>query len=972
MAIGQEAADATAVPSTRTVHTTCYMCACRCGLEVRVEDNRVRFIKGIAEHPVNKGVWCAKGGAGIMTQYSPARLTTPLMRDPDAPRGQGGLKPVDWDTALDTLAGWLGHIRDTDPRRLAYFTGRDQMQAFNGFWAQQFGTPNWAAHGGFCSVNMAAGGMYSVGGSMWEFGWPDLDQSRWFLLAGVAEDHPSNPLKLSIAALKDRGGRFVVLNPVKSGYGALADEWVPIRPGTDGALFMAFMHVLVEEGLIDREFLARYTNAAHLVRVAPGTPGDGLFARDADGQPLVLGPDGVPRPYLEAAGRGALEGQGVWAGEQVRPAVALLFDRLKAATPRWAESLTDVPRRTIVRLALEMADAAFSHPVELPIPWTDVYGQHYDTTVGRPVAFHAMRGLAAHTNGFQTIRGLFTLMMLLGAIDRPGGFLYKSPYPKPVPPPVKPAHGPHDYEPKRAASGPILGYPTSPDDLLVDGDRPIRIDESYSWKYPLAAHGAIQNVIRNAHDGIPYPIDTLMVYMANLAWNSTWNTLDTRAMLTAQDEAGQYRIPHVVVFDAYDSETVQFADLVLPDTTYLERWDATSLLDRPISEPDGPADSIRQPVVPPPPGVAPTADVLIEMANRLKLPRFVDERGEPLYRSYADFVQGWETEPGSGVGLLAGFRGAGGDGELVGEPNPDQLQAYATHRAFWRLHLPPSMRYFRMANREYLEWAVDKKFLRDPAPIVLNLYAEPLQTFRLAGQGLWPGQQPRDPHLAARLARYMDPLASWYPPLEDTLPGAEAFPLKILTQRPMTHYHSWGSMNAWLRQLLYENPVFINPALAQSLSLVDGQWVWVESRLGRMTARVRLSEAVEPRTIWTWNAIAKAPGAWGLHPDAPEATRAVLVNHIIPDVSPLEGPGIFFNNDPVTGQAGWYDTRVRLYPSDIHEVWPKVAGVAPRRSGAVRQGRLAYTTRPDNAHATGAPDLLDHIAAPAPPDPSGR
>jgi hypothetical protein len=94
----------------------------------------------------------------------------------------------------------------------------------------------------------------------------------------------------------------------------------------------------------------------------------------------------------------------------------------------------------------------------------------------------------------------------------------------------------------------------------------------------------------------------------------------------------------------------------------------------------------------------------------------------------------------------------------------------------------------------------------------------------------------------------------------------------------------------------------------------------------------------------------------------------VLVNHIIPDVSPLEGPGIFFNNDPVTGQAGWYDTRVRIYPSDVHEVWPKVTAVPPRRPAAVRQPRLAYTTHPDNPHATGAPDLLHHVGTARPTD----
>lgn len=931
--------------TSRTVHTTCYMCACRCGLEVTVENDRIRFIKGVAEHPVNKGVWCAKGGAGIMTQYSPARLTTPLMREPGSERGEGRLVPVDWDTALNQVAQWLGEIRATDPRRLAYFTGRDQMQAFNGYWAQQFGTPNWAAHGGFCSVNMAAGGMYSIGGSMWEFGWPDLDRARWFMLVGVAEDHPSNPLKLSIAQLKDRGGRFVVVNPVRSGYGALADEWVPIRPGTDGALFMALLHVLHREGLWDREFLARYTNAAHLVQVAPNTAADGLLYRSAHGEPMVLGPDGAVMPFGEAHGRGQLEGAVEVDGQKLVPAATLLTERLERTTPRWAEPICGVSRRTIVRLALEMGETAFRHPVELPIGWTDFYGDRFPTTVGRPVAFHAMRGLAAHTNGFQTVRALFTLMMCLGAIDRPGGFRYKSPYPKPAPPAVKPSPRRADYAPNRPAPAPLLGYPTTPDDLLVEGDEALRIDESYSWKYPLAAHGGIQNVIRNAHDGDPYPIDTLMIYMANLAWNSTWNTLDTRAMLTARDENGQYRIPHVVVLDAYDSETVRFADIVLPDTTYLERWDATSLLDRPISEPDGPADSIRQPVVPPPPGVRPTADVLISLANRLGLPGFVDDHGHPRYRNYADFIQKWETRPGSGVGLLAGFRGSDGRRALVGSPNPLQLEEYADHQAFWRYQLPLGQQYFRMANQAYLRWAADAKFLATADPIVLNLYSEPLQTFRLAGQGLWPGACPTNPHLRERLVRYMDPLAFWHPPLEDELPGAEAFPLRILTQRPMTHYHSWGSMNAWLRQLLHENPIFINAALAAAVGVRDGDWVWVESRLGRMTARVQISDAVEPGTVWTWNAIAKGPGSWGLHPDAPEATRAVLVNHIIPDTSPLAGPGTFFNNDPVTGQAGWYDTRVRIYPSDLKEVWPRVDAVRPHRPDLLNLDRLAYTTR---------------------------
>ncbi|MCY0899710.1 MAG: molybdopterin-dependent oxidoreductase [Firmicutes bacterium] len=913
----------------RRVHTTCYMCACRCGIEVTLEGDRIRFLSGIPENPVNKGVWCAKGGAGIMTEYSPARLSQPLMREPGAPRGEGRLVPVDWETALNTVTEWLREIRKTDPRRLAYFTGRDQMQAFNGYWARQFGTPNWAAHGGFCSVNMAAGGMYSIGGSFWEFGWPDLEHARWFMMFGVAEDHPSNPLKLAISGLKERGGRFIVVNPVKSGYGALADEWVPIRPGTDGALILAFMHVLIREGLIDREYLRHWTNAPALVMRAPGTPRDGLFWRSPAGDMMVALADGRLVPYMEARGEGMLEGEYTHDGIRLEPAFQLLWQEVQQATPAWAQEVTGVPKRTIVRLAMEMGTVAQRHPIVLPIEWVDAYGTQHSVTVGRPVAFHAMRGLAAHTNGFQTIRGLFDLMMLLGTIDVPGGFLYKSPYPKPVPPPVKPAPNPDDYQPNQPAKAPLLGYPTTPDDLLVDGDEPIRIDESYSWKYPLAAHGTIQNVIYNAASQKPYAIDTLMIYMANIAWNSTWNTLTTRDLLTARDETtGEYKIPHVVVFDTFDSETVAYADVVFPDTTYLERWDATSLQDRPISEPDGPADSIRQPAVPRYADTRPTADVLIELANRLQLPGFV-EHGKPRYRTYADFIQLWETEPGSGVGLLAGFRGKHGDQMLVGEPNPRQLEAYAAHKAFWQYRLPDNIRYYRMANQGYLNWAHQVKFIGQPSMIVLHLYSEPLQTFRLAGQGLWPGKKPTNPELKERLVRYFSPVPIWYAPLEDRAEERNAYPLRIITQRPMTHYHSWGSHNAWLRQLLNENPLFMNPQKARELGLRDGQWVWIESRIGRMTGRLRLSDAVEPDTVWTWNAIAKGPGSWALDSESPEVTRAILINHIIPDRMAGREGDEFFNNDPVTGQAGWYDTRVRIYPSEIHEVWPRVAPRQP-------------------------------------------
>ena len=107
--------------------TTCYMCACRCGIKVHLKDGKVRYIQGNRDHPINKGVLCAKGSAGIMTQYSPARLTKPLKRV--GPRGSGEFEEIEWSEALDTAEVWLNQVRRTDPRKLAFFTGRDQSQS---------------------------------------------------------------------------------------------------------------------------------------------------------------------------------------------------------------------------------------------------------------------------------------------------------------------------------------------------------------------------------------------------------------------------------------------------------------------------------------------------------------------------------------------------------------------------------------------------------------------------------------------------------------------------------------------------------------------------------------------------------------------------------------------------------------------------------------------------------------------------
>src|SRR6516162_4494957 len=614
--------------------TTCYMCACRCGIRVHLRNGGIRYIEGNPDHPVNRGVICGKGASGIMQQHSPAKLRKPLRRVGE--RGSGEFREIEWEEALATAVGWLAPIRERDPKKLAFFTGRDQSQSLTGFWASQFGTPNFSAHGGFCSVNMAAAGMYTLGGSFWEFGEPDWALTRFLMMFGVAEDHDSNPIKIALSGLRRRGAKFVSVNPVRTGYSAIADEWIGIRPGTDGLFVLSLIHELLRADKIDLDYLGRYTNAGWLVIQAPGAADDGLFARNDAGEPLVLESSGSLASGLAAGVSARLVGEAsVPGGRRAVPVFQLVAERY--LDPRYApEAVAEtcgIPPATIRRLAAEMAHAAFEEEIELPVPWTDWAGRRHQSMRGRPVPLHAMRGISAHSNGFQTCRALHLLQILLGTIDVPGGWRYKSPHPKQAPPGPKPAGRPEHVAPNKSLPGIPLGYPVTPEDLIIDAEgRPFRIDKAFSWDAPIAAHGLMQMVITNAWKGDPYSIDTLFMYMSNMAWNSAMNTAETMRMLTDKDPAtGEYRIPRIIYSDAYYSEMVAYSDLVLPDTTYLERWDCISLLDRPIGGADGPGDAIRQPVISLNRDVRPFQDVLIEIGARLGLPGFVTPNGAPRY-----------------------------------------------------------------------------------------------------------------------------------------------------------------------------------------------------------------------------------------------------------------------------------------------------------------------------------------------------
>ncbi|NCW14145.1 MAG: formate dehydrogenase [Rhodobacteraceae bacterium] len=882
--------------------TTCYMCACRCGINVHLKDGQVAYIEGNRDHPVNQGVLCAKGSAGIMQVNAPSRLRAPLKRV--GPRGSGEFEEISWEDALSLAVSWLKPIRDENPEKLAFFTGRDQSQSFTSFWAQNFGTPNYAAHGGFCSVNMAAAGIYTMGGAFWEFGQPDWDHTKLFMIFGVAEDHDSNPIKMGIGKIKARGAKIIGVNPIRTGYNAVADEWVGITPGTDGLFILSLIHELLKAGKIDLHYLAQYTNAPVLIDAETG-----LLMRDKEGKLLVMDRlKGEPVPFDQSGVKPDLNGILQRDGKTHHTVFHAMVHRYLSTdyAPEAVSDRVGIPAGRIRAIAAELARVAFEEAFEIDQEWTDFRGEVHSKMTARPVSMHAMRGISAHSNGFQTCRALHVLQILLGTVEVPGGFRFKPPYPKPAE--VHPK--PHcEVTPGAPLDGPHLGFVHGPEDLALKKDgTPARIDKAFSWENPMSAHGLMHMVISNAYAGDPYKIDTLFMYMANMSWNSSMNTKGVIDMLTDKDESGEYVIPRIIYSDAYSSEMVAYADLILPDTTYLERHDCISLLDRPICEADAAADAIRWPVIEPDRNVRGFQSVLCDLGARLNLRGFVNADGTQKYMDYADYIVNHIRKPG--IGPLAGFRGDG-TASGRGDVNPEQLDRYIENGGFFVEHVPEEARYYKPWNAAYQDWAVAMGLYDSPQPYLFNLYVEPMRKFQRAAEGHGERQPPE--HLRARIKETLDPLPIWYPPFEEGAVEKDLFPLHALTQRPMAMYHSWGTQNAWLRQIHGLNPLYLPSKQMREHGLKDGDWAKVTSAHGNIVVPVAEMAALNENTVWTWNAIGKRKGAWALDENAPEATKGFLLNHLIHELQPPKGDGLrWANSDPVTGQAAWFDLRVRI------------------------------------------------------------
>lgn len=447
-ALASSVADGTAVQSIRNVFTSCGMCVNKCGVIARVRNGVIEKLDPNPHFIKSRGMLCARGNAGLDMVYSPDRLKYPLIRTGE--RGSGQFRRASWDEALDLVAKNLNGLAEKYTRAGTMFVSTEGFQEhFFTTFAECYGSPNTLRHPTLCLSSNIQGFSATFGTNPT----PDVLNADYILMSGA---NRSEALLTpdSIDMITGEGGKrkIVYLDPRFTKTAAKADEWYPIKPGTDMAFILGMIHVIVTESLYDKTWVE--TNTVGMEQLIPHI-----------------------QPY----------------------------------TPEWAEAECEVPATDIRRIAREFAAAAPKA----------VYYQ------GRRSSFF--------DNDTQMRRAMAILNVLAANWDRPGGMVPNS----------KVKLEGHDY---------LAPWYEDVPERLEKGDVAYLSNKDGSWKY----------FRDRVLEGTPYPVKGMMIYKQN-PLVSVPNRAKTLAMMEQME--------FICTIDITMNDTAWYSDVVLPESTYLERDD---------------------------------------------------------------------------------------------------------------------------------------------------------------------------------------------------------------------------------------------------------------------------------------------------------------------------------------------------------------------------------------------------------------
>jgi anaerobic selenocysteine-containing dehydrogenase len=539
------------------VRSACIICLNRCGILAHVtEDGTVDKILGDPDNPHNHGKTCAKGDSGMEGLRDPNRIATPLRRT-NPEKGIGidpKWVPISWEEALADIARRLKAIRDEDPRGLLFstFDAYQLRGPFIGAWINAFGLPGYSTWSAqiFCGNNVH--GISYMNQSAFE-GVPDPVYSKYIMLFGSqfgsVVHYDTMHAARALAERRPGNLHIVSIDPVRGPAASRAEEWVPIRPGTDAALLLGMVNQLINElNIYDEEFVKHSTNGPYLV--GP----DGLYVREpGTRKPLVWDAGAqAAKPFDADVGDFALTGTYQVHGVEAKPGFQRLKDHVRTYSPEHVEEITTVPATTVVRLAREYEEASqIGSTIDI-----DGHALPY-----RPASVVWYRGLSAHKHAMLTGLAIALLPALTGALDVPGGLL-ADPYGLRGKSPSR--------EPQFHASFEGLIEQSFIGGGRVGGMYPPReasppLTPEYFELLPVGPYGAIFYLLASEQPDVWKPPNwpkMLFQYHSNIVKTSGPPDVMERFMK---------RFEFVVSVTRRFEETTEFADIVLPDLHYLER-----------------------------------------------------------------------------------------------------------------------------------------------------------------------------------------------------------------------------------------------------------------------------------------------------------------------------------------------------------------------------------------------------------------
>jgi len=762
------------------VPSVCLQCPAGCGILVRVVDGRAVKIEGNPLYPSNRGKTCPKGQMGLQILYDPDRIKGPMRRAGE--RGSGRWERISWDEAIGFVASKLRELRARgEPHTLVFMGGRyrGHMGGLVARFLEAYGSPNDVGHSSICEDGSPMGHWLTQGWKAYAaYDWDNCDYLISFGAGFIEAWRPTARLLRAYGHMR-RGrlglrAKIVQVEPRFSVTAAKADEWVPINPGTDGALALGIAHVIVREGLYNRKFIDERTFG---------------FER--------------------------------WTDEHGHQHVGFREFVLANYPPEKAEKITGVPARTIERIAREFASK-----------------QPHCIAAGA-------RGSSMQSNGVYNRFAIHILNALVGSIEARGGVL-------------------------RQIDPPFTAWPdVVKDDVGQKGWASPRIDYAGTARYPLAGK-VYQDIPDRILQEDPYPVKILACYYTNPMFSSP----DTGRWYKALQ-----KVPLVVTFSPFMDETSAYADLILPDHTYLERWQDDII----YPSMGYPVWGIRQPAVKPLYDTMNSGDVIIKLAHAI---------GGSVARSFP-----WKDF----LGVIK-FRAQGvfeaGKGNIVAASFDDWWNEFL-RLGVWTA--PP----YPYASETPDQW---KRTLATPSGKFeffsqgLSRKLEHLAEDEARRRGTAPEQEMERMLTDLKIgARGDEVFLPHYEPIRFVGDERE-YPFVLVTFKTITHAEGRGAnvpmaqehfnVQTWERWTAYAQ---MNPEAAGQLGIREGEEIWIESPLGRVKTRVLFMPHHPQIVALPFELGHREYGRWA-------KARGVNPNTIIAN-----------EHDRSGGLAAWFSTRVKVY-----------------------------------------------------------